>query len=54
MKRYMSSYYAIPEIEIPKPASGGYEGVPTVVSLADVFINPFGYVWNARASCFIL
>ena len=27
-------------------AVNGYESVPTLVSMADVFINTYGYVWN--------
>ena len=27
-------------------AANGYESVPALVSMADVFINTYGYVWN--------
>lgn len=31
------------------PVSDGYEAVPTVVSMADVFVNNLGYFWNEKA-----
>lgn len=44
--RYLSAYYT--EVETPKRASDGYENAPTLVGIADVFINRLGYVWNAK------
>ncbi|CAM9126955.1 unnamed protein product [Ectocarpus sp. 4 AP-2014] len=44
--RYLSAYYT--EVETPKRASDGYENAPTLVGIADVFINKLGYVWNAK------
>ncbi|CAN0214375.1 unnamed protein product, partial [Ectocarpus fasciculatus] len=44
--RYLSTYYA--EVETPKRASDGYENAPTLVGIADVYINTLGYVWNAK------
>lgn len=45
--RYLSSYYTY--IDVPKLARDGYENPPTLVGLADVFINRLGYVWNEKA-----
>lgn len=45
-RRYLSTYYT--EVETPKRASDGYENAPTLVGIADVFINTLGYVWNAK------
>ncbi|CAM9968750.1 unnamed protein product, partial [Pylaiella littoralis] len=45
--RYLSSYYA--DVEVPKRASDGYENVPTLVGMADMFINKLGHVWNEKA-----
>lgn len=36
--------------EVPKLASDAYESVPTVVGMADVFINNLGFFWNSKAS----
>ncbi|CAM9891928.1 unnamed protein product, partial [Ectocarpus sp. 8 AP-2014] len=45
--RFLSTYHAT--VEVPKPASDGYENIPTLVGMADVFINKLGYVWNEKA-----
>ncbi|CAN0400254.1 unnamed protein product, partial [Ectocarpus fasciculatus] len=45
--RFLSTYYAT--VEVRKPASDGYENTPTLVGMADVFINKLGYVWNDKA-----
>ncbi|CBJ29237.1 conserved unknown protein [Ectocarpus siliculosus] len=44
--RYLSTYYTV--IEVPKLASDGYENAPTLVGMADVFVNNLGYVWNEK------
>ncbi|CBJ29242.1 conserved unknown protein [Ectocarpus siliculosus] len=44
--RFLSTYHAT--VEVPKPASDGYENIPTLVGMADVFINKLGYVWNEK------
>ncbi|CAM9867121.1 unnamed protein product [Pylaiella littoralis] len=44
--RYLSSYYRT--VEVPKRARDGYENIPTVVGMADVFINERGFLWNAE------
>ncbi|CAN0301288.1 unnamed protein product [Ectocarpus sp. 12 AP-2014] len=44
--RFLSTYHAT--VEVPKPASDGYENIPTLVGMADVFINKLGYVWNDK------
>lgn len=46
-KRYLSMYYG--DVEVPKRASDGYENIPTLVGIADVFINKLGHVWNKKA-----
>lgn len=46
-ERFLSTYHAT--VEVPKPASDGYENIPTLVGMADVFINKLGYVWNEKA-----
>lgn len=45
--RYLSMYYG--EVEVPKRASDGYENAPTLVGMADVYINHLGHVWNKKA-----
>lgn len=45
--RYLSTYYTV--VEVPKLASDGYENAPTLVGMADVFVNNLGYVWNKKA-----
>ncbi|CAM9433421.1 unnamed protein product [Ectocarpus sp. 12 AP-2014] len=47
----LSVYYPGPDVDMASSFSSdnGYEGVPTLVSLADVFINSSGYVWNEKA-----
>lgn len=45
--RYLSMYYG--EVEVPKRASDGYENTPTLVGMADVYINSLGHVWNKKA-----
>ncbi|CAM9451065.1 unnamed protein product, partial [Ectocarpus sp. 4 AP-2014] len=45
--RYLSTYYTV--IDVPKLASDGYENAPTLVGMADVFVNNLGYVWNEKA-----
>lgn len=47
-RRYLSTYYTA--VEVPKPAADGYESAPTLVGMADVFVNEFGHVWNDKAS----
>lgn len=37
------------DVKVPKRASDGYENVPTLVGMADVFINKLGHVWNKKA-----
>ncbi|CAN0156813.1 unnamed protein product, partial [Ectocarpus sp. 13 AM-2016] len=44
--RYLSTYYAV--VEVPKLASDGYENAPTLVGMADVFVNNLGYIWNEK------
>jgi len=46
----LSSYYQYTSTETPKLARDGYEGVPTVISMPDVFINNLGFFWNAKVS----
>lgn len=46
--RYLSTYYAQPDVERTQSAANGYEVAPTLVSMSDVFINTYGYVWNAK------
>ncbi|CAM9293887.1 unnamed protein product [Ectocarpus fasciculatus] len=45
---YLSTNYAT-EVEEVKEASDGYESVPAVVSMADVFIEEHGFFWNDKA-----
>ncbi|CAN0080944.1 unnamed protein product [Pylaiella littoralis] len=45
--RYLSPYYST--VVVPKLARDGYENIPTVVGMADVFINERGFLWNAEA-----
>ncbi|CAM9229206.1 unnamed protein product, partial [Ectocarpus sp. 12 AP-2014] len=49
--KHLSVYYPGPDVDMASSFSSdnGYEGVPTLVSLADVFINSSGYVWNEKA-----
>ncbi|CBN76523.1 conserved unknown protein [Ectocarpus siliculosus] len=48
--RHLSVYYPGPDVDMASSFSSdnGYEGVPTLVSLTDVFINSSGYVWNEK------
>lgn len=46
--RHLSVYY-VKKTEMPKRRRDGYENVPTLVGMADVFINHLGYVWNTKA-----
>lgn len=48
--RYLSGYYPTPEFGIPTSPCDGYERIPTLVAMADVYVNTFGYVWNERVS----
>lgn len=48
-RRYLSSYYAKPDVVRTKSAENGYEAVPTLVGMADVYIDTHGYVWNKQA-----
>lgn len=43
---YLSPYYGQANVEIPQAASMGYETVPTVASMADVFISRDGFIFN--------
>lgn len=47
-ERYLStsSYYT--DFEGSTVASDGYDDTPTLVGIADVFINKLGYVWNKK------
>lgn len=45
-KRYLSTYYT--DVEVPKRAIDGYENTPTLVGMANVFVNELGYVWNEK------
>ncbi|CAM9189728.1 unnamed protein product, partial [Ectocarpus sp. 8 AP-2014] len=49
--KHLSVYYPGPDVDMASSFSSdnGYEGVPTLVSLTDVFINSSGYVWNEKA-----
>eukprot|EP00903_Cladosiphon_okamuranus_P010588 g10012.t1 len=44
--RYLSPYYVVEEV--PKAAGDGYEVVPAVASMADVYVNNLGYFWNEK------
>lgn len=48
--RYLSAYYALPEDEMPQSAACGYETIPTVVAMSDVFVTGKGYMFNTKAS----
>ena len=49
--RYLSSYYSEKTTaEVPKLAEDGYEAAPTVVAVADVFIDNRGFFWNGQVS----
>ncbi|CAM9847789.1 unnamed protein product [Ectocarpus sp. 4 AP-2014] len=50
--KHLSVYYPGPDVDMASSfgSDNGYEGIPTLVSLADVFINSSGYVWNEKAS----
>lgn len=45
--RFLSANYAHTG-NVTKRASDGYESIPTVVSMADVYIDSNGFVWNDR------
>lgn len=49
--RYLSPYYGQQKVETPQLASMGYETVPTVTSMVDVFISEQGFVSNEKVSC---
>ena len=46
--RHLSVYY-VEETEVPKLKIDGYENVPTLAGMADVFINDRGFIWNKKA-----
>lgn len=41
--------YYVEETEVPKLKIDGYENVPTLAGMADVFINDRGFIWNKKA-----
>ncbi|CAM9683069.1 unnamed protein product [Ectocarpus sp. 12 AP-2014] len=45
---YLSTNYATDVTEV-KEASDGYESVPAVVSMADVYVEKHGFFWNDEA-----
>lgn len=45
-KRYLSTPYT--DFVDSKRASDGHSNTPTVVGMANVFINKLGYVWNNK------
>ncbi|CAB1100997.1 unnamed protein product [Ectocarpus sp. CCAP 1310/34] len=45
---YLSTNYAT-EVTVVKEASDGYESVPAVVSMADVYVEEHGFFWNDKA-----
>ncbi|CAM9609592.1 unnamed protein product, partial [Ectocarpus sp. 4 AP-2014] len=45
---YLSTNYATEVTEV-KEASDGYESVPAVVSMADVYVEEHGFFWNDKA-----
>lgn len=45
-QRYLSAYYT--QVEVPKQSRDGYENTPTLVGMADVFVNRIGYLWNTN------
>ncbi|CAM9513749.1 unnamed protein product [Ectocarpus sp. 8 AP-2014] len=45
---YLSTNYATEVTEV-KEASDGYESVPAVVSMSDVYIEAHGFFWNDKA-----
>lgn len=59
--RYLSPYYYVDfngtelevnltELHSEKSGRCGYEGAPSLVAQADVFVHASGYVWNDKAS----
>lgn len=50
LSRYLSSYHSVKDDEVPQQASNGYEAVPAVVTMKDVFITPQGFVLSRQAS----
>lgn len=48
--RYLSPYYGLPDVALPQSTACGYEAIPTVAAMADVFITADGFVINAKAS----
>lgn len=47
LRRFLSANYAYAG-NVTKRASDGYENMPTVVSIADAYIDSNGFVWNER------
>lgn len=52
--RYLSPYYYTDlngtKLEFENTGKSGYEGAPSLVAQANVFIHASGYVWNDKAS----
>lgn len=46
--RFLSGYYPTPELGIPTLPIDGYERVPTLFAMANVYVNSNGYVWNEK------
>lgn len=47
-ERYLSTSTYYTDFEDYKGASDVYENTPTLVGIADVFVNKLGYVWNKK------
>lgn len=48
--RYLSTHYDSPEDKEPNPARTGYEAIPVIVGMADMYITGLGYLFNKQAS----
>ncbi|CAM9541960.1 unnamed protein product, partial [Ascophyllum nodosum] len=45
---YLSSYHGLPDVASPHSVECGYENMPTVVAMADVFITQRGHIFNTK------